>query len=424
MSRRRFHLSTTCSFSRSPQKHKRNMSQHRLLSPFQAAHSYPAAHDHETATSEQIAQWRSWQDGIAHRYRLRGGGASGGLLQALQTLMQNTQEHSEDEMDFWLRGELQHLLTSSNGGKALMHGMRKILLQAETWNVDSAKHKTHARWNAAKSSQTQHRQRWVQHSKVAQAKINHNRWNKSKKFHHNVVEEWQAVRWRPRLQEFGPSEKVKLFICNHELSNFLDQSDCTDWNIVLHADDMDQKFCTNWQHIVKKPCEAARAWCVHQHAAILDAWNFQLSDNTVVKGLIRVKSPEIAQALFQQRGFEHQGVRWFVEILQPDATPQAVQWFPWDGEEDWNAYGTRCRQAAGQKGLVRGRKQLGVKISANEAIAAPTKWIIEHFPKHIWMIFMIFSYSIPSKKLRSLKRPVERTAPPGHSKAHVKTGKN
>lgn len=147
---------------------------------------------------------------------------------------------------------------------------------------------------------------------------------------------------------------------------------------------MDRKYCTNWNHIVKKPCEAARAWCVRQHAAahatILDAWNFQLSDDTVVKGLIRVKSPEIAQALFQQSGFEHQGARWFVEILQPDSSPQVVQWYPWDGEEDWNAYGTRCRQAAGQNGLVTGRQQLGIKIPANQASAVPTKWVIEHLP--------------------------------------------
>ena len=147
---------------------------------------------------------------------------------------------------------------------------------------------------------------------------------------------------------------------------------------------MDRKYCTNWNHIVKKPCEAARAWCVRQHAAAhatsLDAWNFQLSDDTVVKGLIRVKSPEIAQALFQQSGFEHQGARWFVEILQPDSSPQVVQWYPWDGEEDWNAYGTRCRQAAGQNGLVTGRQQLGIKIPANQASAVPTTWVIEHFP--------------------------------------------
>lgn len=449
--RRRYSLSTTGSQNQYPKKHKGKKKQRWHFSPPQAAHSSLPDQVFATAASEQVARWQSWQDGIAHRQRLRGGGANGGLLRALQSLLQNTQDQYEADADGWLRCELQHLLASSKDDKALMHGMRKVLLQAETWTMDSAKHQSRARWNASNQPQMQRRQRWVQQSKVTQTKTNHNRWNKTKQSHQHVVtDEWHTARWRPRLQEFGPPEKVKLFVCNHELSQFLDQSDCIDWNLVVHASDMqqaqeaydilstsegtkasifvtgrphanediesqpwlenakwhrlaghigsklqvragwlcrierkpstpftvdlqkkrkegtvvlrmvmDRKYCTNWNHIVKKPCEAARAWCVRQHAAAhatsLDAWNFQLSDDTVVKGLIRVKSPEIAQALFQQSGFEHQGARWFVEILQPDSSPQVVQWYPWDGEEDWNAYGTRCRQAAGQNGLVTGR---------------------------------------------------------------------
>ncbi len=39
------------------------------------------------------------------------------------------QVNTEDEMDCWLCGELQQLLSTSHGGTALMHGMRKLLVQ-------------------------------------------------------------------------------------------------------------------------------------------------------------------------------------------------------------------------------------------------------------------------------------------------------
>ena len=146
---------------------------------------------------------------------------------------------------------------------------------------------------------------------------------------------------------------------------------------------LDRKYCRYWN--TSNAGAQARAWCHAQSAmaqeSIQDIWGLNLIDKAFVKCMVRVANAEVAETLLRASGTEHAGNRWFIEGLTPDMTPMAMQWIPWNGQENWLEYGARCRIEADQQGLIRGRHQLGIKVLADTCPAVIRKWILEGFPK-------------------------------------------
>ena len=123
---------------------------------------------------------------------------------------------------------------------------------------------------------------------------------------------------------------------------------------------LDRKYCRYWN--TSNAGAQARAWCHAQSAmaqeSIQDIWGLNLIDKAFVKCMVRVANAEVAETLLRASGTEHAGNRWFIEGLTPDVTPMAMQWIPWNGQENWLEYGARCGVEADQQGLIRGRHQL------------------------------------------------------------------
>lgn len=153
-------------------------------------------------------------------------------------------------------------------------------------------------------------------------------------------------------------------------------------NSVVLRMTMDLRYCSDYN--TSKAADAAKQWCYAQHpaagAALQDTWNFVLEDKMIVKGMIRVTDMNIAEALVNASGAEWKGKRWFVEGMYPDTKRMAINWIPWDGQENWLEYGRRCKVEAAGQGLVRGRKQLGFKVDEEDMQFHSSRWILEGFP--------------------------------------------
>lgn len=161
---------------------------------------------------KRSARTRLWQVLRRRRDRLRGGG---GLADALHKLLdtQCSDQHGvADDDDAWLREQLQSLLKQKPNAGTLLAGLRRILQQAEAWQQRSVP----SRWKSRRKASA--------HDQVAQGQKG--RWKTAKQDNgasKAVDDRWHLVKWRPRPQEFGTPDKVRLFHDIVELSDYLDE---------------------------------------------------------------------------------------------------------------------------------------------------------------------------------------------------------
>ena len=153
---------------------------------------------------------------------------------------------------------------------------------------------------------------------------------------------------------------------------------------------IDTRFAQQWRQTVAKPAQQARAW-LHEaipkaRTEVYDMWGFELhtaADGAqAIRGLARVSQASFAKELMNHSGALHGGDRWFIQPMGMELEG-AVRWIPWDGKGTWSDYAGRLRNDMGQgQGIVLGKYQLGVRVSATEAAKNPTTthWTMEGAP--------------------------------------------
>ena len=162
---------------------------------------------------------------LADRSRLRGGGGNagttrgGGLLSALQSLLETQNDEStDDEMDSWLRKQLQNLLARKAPGE-LFIGLKDILRKAESWNGH----------DEDQTKSVKQRTRWVEQAQPAwrhhTVDRRSNRWQKQRSTPAKATEVWHQIKWHPRPQELGDASEVMVVSSPVKLSQFLDSDD-------------------------------------------------------------------------------------------------------------------------------------------------------------------------------------------------------
>ena len=144
-----------------------------------------------------------------------------------------------------------------------------------------------------------------------------------------------------------------------------------------------------WAKLSKGATKCLRDWCLSATPFAAqgchDTFAFEIIDQKMIKGLMRVDKDKLAYALLAESGACYSRCRWFVEKVGPLCSETSVQWIPSkpDCNETWIQYIDRCRGLAGSKGLVRGRYQLGYRIPNSEFQHADvvSKWVVEGLPK-------------------------------------------
>jgi hypothetical protein len=146
-----------------------------------------------------------------------------------------------------------------------------------------------------------------------------------------------------------------------------------------------------WEEVQRRPAQSFRAWALSHGVkpfSIMDSWDFQQCGTHRISGLVRVSALADAQKLFHQSGItldptQH---RWFCDVLGNKSTfssASKVCWLPWKESESYDAYLQRVICEA-SNGLALGDKQLGIKISPQDArwTAPLCHWRLRGAPPH------------------------------------------
>ena len=123
--------------------------------------------------------------------------------------------------------------------------------------------------------------------------------------------------------------------------------------VVLRVSARKHYTYNDWKQLCSRPGHYARQWCQSvceaQGDDVMDAWNFQCHNSTMIQGLVRIKSADVARLLVQSSGSLSDSMQWFVDVAASDVLPdipRQVSWCVWDRQEDWEAYISRARRDA------------------------------------------------------------------------------
>ena len=123
--------------------------------------------------------------------------------------------------------------------------------------------------------------------------------------------------------------------------------------VVLRVSARKHYTYNDWKQSCSRPGHYARQWCQSvceaQGDDVMDAWNFQCHNSTMIQGLVRIKSADVARLLVQSSGSLSDSMQWFVDVAASDVLPdipRQVSWCVWDRQEDWEAYISRARRDA------------------------------------------------------------------------------
>ena len=166
---------------------------------------------------------------------------------------------------------------------------------------------------------------------------------------------------------------------------------------------MDARFCSNaaWKKLVAQPGNNLRSWIAGVAPAttnlVIDTWAWELQkgasgDNTVVKGLVRIKKANGVGHLLTTSGRVWEDKRCFWEALDWTTTPQEgwgkkpyVKWIEKERNENDLEYAARAASLGGTHGLARGWRQLGLRsMSPFEGEEKPSTrlWVLKNSPRH------------------------------------------
>ena len=163
----------------------------------------------------------------------------------------------------------------------------------------------------------------------------------------------------------------------------------------------DVRFCTTaaWQKLQNQPGTFARKWCqgVSPDAAsnLMDTWSWEMQpgskgNNSVIKGLIRVKKGVPIGNLLTASGRSFEGLRIFIDPLDRNSTPDEawgkkpyITWVEQEKRENDSDYATRVARIAANGGVARGWRQLGLRSKQQPSDQSLTKkqWVIRSAPR-------------------------------------------
>ena len=144
----------------------------------------------------------------------------------------------------------------------------------------------------------------------------------------------------------------------------------------------------HWDKVRRRPGDLLGKWisAVSPGADedLGDALRWESRGHGVVTGFIRVFDVNVASTVLARSGKMAQDL---VLFLDPAGRPPTsfyaskLLWLPWDGSEDWGSYLARARQES-SFGVVRGDRQLGVRIAEKDVKCAPAKstWSLKWIP--------------------------------------------
>ena len=114
--------------------------------------------------------------------------------------------------------------------------------------------------------------------------------------------------------------------------------------------------------------------------------SFQLLSGYRIIGYIRIFDKEQALNLCKRSGQLAEQQRWYVQPVAWNEFPKLpafVKWVPWEDCEDWATY-TEKASSDCPDGLIRGRRQLGHRVSEETAVQTQniSTWILQQVPRH------------------------------------------
>ena len=165
---------------------------------------------------------------------------------------------------------------------------------------------------------------------------------------------------------------------------------------------IDQRF-TNpkiWAKARQNPGVVARNWMKEAAPVcgqfLQDTWGWELmpgaaGNDTVIKGLVRVKRKDQLTHLLSASGKSIQDIRVFLDPLDWTLTPKPwgkkphISWVERRNKEDEAAYMNRAAKLGINCGLARGWRQIGVRSLSDKVVPQPTPvrtWILKSAPRY------------------------------------------
>ncbi|CAK0814131.1 unnamed protein product [Prorocentrum cordatum] len=157
---------------------------------------------------------------------------------------------------------------------------------------------------------------------------------------------------------------------------------------------VERRYTTEWERTLKRPGDTARAWGIA--AGLTDAsklrdtfkW-FQQGD--ILVGLWRVEQSAVAGLLAASGQVDDHGHRFFVEPMRweaPNPGPCACEYQKRLEDEEWSQYATRIASMAGDLGIARGDRALGIRKPRASTDARTRTWKLKAsaLPRKTWVV--------------------------------------
>ena len=174
---------------------------------------------------------------------------------------------------------------------------------------------------------------------------------------------------------------------------------------------LDKRFTepSHWNKARQNPGALARAWMKEAAPVcgqfLQDTWGWELvpgagGQDSVIKGLVRVKQKDQLTHLLAASGKLIQNVRFFLDPLDWSQTPSTwgkkphISWVERRSKEDDLAYMTRAAKLNVNCGLAKGWRQIGVR-SLTEPAKTPEvpvrSWVLKSAPRY-WTYDQVTSF--------------------------------
>ena len=168
-----------------------------------------------------------------------------------------------------------------------------------------------------------------------------------------------------------------------------------------------------WNKLKAQPGTVARQWCITAAPSIkdslMDSWSWELlpgasGNQTVVKGLLRVKKGAAVGRLLTASGRCIDGNRIYLDPLNWEDTPHEgwgkkpfVGWIEKLEKETDMDYCMRATKLAANHGVARGWRQLGLRSMTSENVPkSPETWILRSAPRG-WDMSDVESFLVASQ---------------------------
>ena len=149
----------------------------------------------------------------------------------------------------------------------------------------------------------------------------------------------------------------------------------------------EKRYTTEWERILKRPGDTARAWGLAagrtDASKLRDTFKW-FQQGEIIVGLWRVEQSAVTGLLAASGQADDQGHRFFMEPMRweapnPAPTPACAYQKRLE-DEDWSQYAIRIASMAGELGIARGDRALGIRTPRASTDARTRTWKLESVP--------------------------------------------